>query len=224
MIVTKPVVEKEVKVKPVKEDRPAPANPQNMNPVTSIDSVNLRSTPTSIAKTDLQYGNINRSSVVQSLTLGIKAALDIPGVIEFTKADAEKIVDVFKETINDAVKTAHVAVQDKNLSSVTVWSPLGMPLRVTAKSNRTSRNPALLAPANELKTQLLEQGKTEDEIAANADYQALLAAWEKSETKVDNKGVSVVKIKEATVSRDGLTVVDAATERAQKLVSGKKAE
>jgi len=182
----------------------------NTNPVTSVEAVNVT---TNSAISDTAYGKINKSSFITSFTIGLNEILGQPGVIEFGKLDAEKILGLAKTVDNEAIKTAHVALQDGELSSISVWNPLTN-LRVTKKGDRKSQNPALLKVASDYKAELIAAGHTEEQAEENADYARLKQEWMDSATVSDNAGKSVVKIKEITIEKDGSTPIDAAKLRA----------
>jgi len=195
--------------KPVKEkaERAPAKNPANFNPVTSEASVNIISNP---AISDAQYGSINKSSVIVSFVSALNETFGED--LEFSKKDAETILNLVKIVSNDAVKTAHKVLHTKGLSSVKAWSSTG-PLRVTAKANRKSSNPVLLKTATDYKNELIASGLTVEEAEANADYVRLVADWKASFATTDNAGKSVVKTKEATIEVDGTTAVDVAADK-----------
>ena len=203
MRITKPKIEKEVKEKKVRVE-----SKTNFAPVTSPEAVSIRTTSAEIS-TPVEFGSIGRASFITSFTNAFKAAFDVPGQIEFGKKDAEVIFGILKDTANDAVKTAHVQRIEKNLSSILVYTPLNT-LKVTAKANRSARNPSLLRDITAVKNDLLAQGATIEQIEIHPDYVALTEKWVASETVSDNDGKSAVRMKEFAIAADGTTPTDAA--------------
>ena len=172
-------------------------------PVTDPKCVNIRE---AIGQ---KWGAIGKDSFELSMMEELNNLSVYKDKLKFSLADVERFLKAFTNATSEAAKTAQAVLTSEgaDIQTVTIWNPITSS-KAKVVGSTTSRDMAILRELSDKKAELAAEGKTEDEINADAEVVAMKEAFDKSVTETDNGSKIKVTTKQFYVEADGRTSME----------------